>query len=75
MSFFGGGSGKDKSSDPKNPPKGMVRDVRPIYHGNPQNMEPGAFRTMSSPEFVRPTLITNGLPPKKEKNSLMTRQY
>lgn len=67
-----GGSGKDKVA---RPPKGMMDDPRPIYYGNPRNMDPGLFRPVGSPPvFVpKPSLVSGTKP--KDKNSLMSRNY
>lgn len=68
MSILGGskGSGGDRK---------LPFDPRTLYHGNPQNMDPG-MRTPTSqplPEHLRQSLITSK-PVAKDKNSLISRR-
>lgn len=53
MSIMGGGSGGSKDK-PVRPKPGMMEDPRRIYHGNPQNMDTGAFRTVGQPTMMVP---------------------
>ncbi|HEY9155576.1 MAG TPA: hypothetical protein VIM69_10615 [Opitutaceae bacterium] len=70
MSILGGG-GKDKEGKQKIPP-GMMEDPRRIYHGNPQNMNSGAFRPVGQPALIVPRPIDYSTQPKAKKNSLMS---
>ena len=68
MSIFGGGGGKDKVAKP---PKGMMENPKPVYHGNPQNMPPGMRQVWDTPYVPKePSLISS---PKTKKNSLISR--
>lgn len=68
MSIFGGSKGKDKVAKPS---PGMMENPKPVYHGNPLNMDTSMFRTQTDNTYVpkEPSMMSTR---PKQKNSLMS---